>query len=182
MFNSCNSWETCDFPCTENTFYGDDANCFYEPDIKPQQQQPQNSLNGLIYGRRLINEPAVNFNNGGFYNTQSPAAVTAPQPMVAYAACGAGLYNDCSSLEMSSPCSATRFHPYQRQGSDFGPYTTGYGQQSSMPYARPGLPLLNLPVPCRGNQPWGYEHCYGYGPSQPEPCQFSQFVDIEDFM
>lgn len=175
MFNSCNSWENCDFSCTENNFYGDDANCFYEPDIKPQQQQ-QNSVDGLIYGRRLINEPAVNFNNGGFYNNPTTAPST-----VAYAG-GAGLYNDCSSLEMTSSSSATRFHPYQRNTSDYCPYPSAYGQQSSLPYARPGLQLLNISVPCRGNQPWGYEQCYGYGASQPEPCQFTQFVDIEDFM
>lgn len=176
MFNSCNGWENCNFPSVENNFYGDDASCFYEPDIKPQQQLQQNPSNGLIYGCRPINEPAVNFNNGGFYNMPAP-------PTPAYAGGGAaasGLYNGCTSLELSP--SMSRFHPYQRQASDFCQFSSGYGQQSGMPYARPGMRLLNLATPCRGNQHWGYEHCYGYGPSQPEPCQFTQFVDIEDFM
>jgi hypothetical protein len=35
-------------------------------------------------------------------------------------------------------------------------------------------------APCQGPQPWNYAYCYGfYGE---DPCQFSNVVDIEDFM
>lgn len=35
--------------------------------------------------------------------------------------------------------------------------------------------------PCQGPQPWNFAHCYGYyGDSV--PCQFSNVIDMEDFM
>ncbi|XP_037950951.1 protein similar [Teleopsis dalmanni] len=37
-------------------------------------------------------------------------------------------------------------------------------------------------APCKGNQPWTYAYCYGYAYNNQEPCQYTQFVDIEDFM
>jgi len=42
--------------------------------------------------------------------------------------------------------------------------------------------LLNVATPCRESRPWSYAYCYGYAPTNTQPCQFSQFVDIEDFM
>ncbi|XP_060649956.1 LOW QUALITY PROTEIN: protein similar [Drosophila nasuta] len=180
MFNAGNAWEnTCDFSCNENTFYGDEANnAFYETEVKPpQQQQHQLSVtNGSLYGCRPINEPAVNFNNGGFYANPNTSR---PPPFLGDRGGIGAIYN--SSVEM------TRYHPYQR------PYANVYGcppqrqlpgQGMPSPYMRgPGMRLLNLETPCRDTQPWGYEYCYGgYAPNNPEPCQFTQFVDIEDFM
>lgn len=40
-------------------------------------------------------------------------------------------------------------------------------------------------APCQTVNPWNYSLCYSYyGQQQPpsNPCQFTQFVDIEDFM
>lgn len=39
-------------------------------------------------------------------------------------------------------------------------------------------------APCQTVNPWNYSLCYGYyGQHQPpNPCQFTQFIDIEDFM
>lgn len=39
-------------------------------------------------------------------------------------------------------------------------------------------------APCQTVNPWNYSLCYGlYGqPEPPNPCQFTQFIDIEDFM
>lgn len=39
-------------------------------------------------------------------------------------------------------------------------------------------------APCQTASPWNYSLCYGYyGQHQPpNPCQFTQFIDIEDFM
>jgi hypothetical protein len=35
-------------------------------------------------------------------------------------------------------------------------------------------------APCQGSQPWDYGYCFGgYGA---EPCQYTNVVDIEDFM
>lgn len=36
------------------------------------------------------------------------------------------------------------------------------------------------PAPCHGPQPWNYAYCYGYYGE--EPCQFSNVIDMEDFM
>lgn len=175
MYNSCANWENCDFPCNDNnTFYGDDAAAmFYENDIKPHQilpaqhQQQQQQQQGSLYGPscRPINEPTVNFNNGGFYNMPQSGG------------CGP-IFNTPSGMDVA------RYHPYQRNVGEFQEYSPIFnqGQQPGMPYMRPRMSLLNLETPCRGSQPWGYEYCYGYAPTHPEPCQYSQFVDIEDFM
>jgi hypothetical protein len=37
-----------------------------------------------------------------------------------------------------------------------------------------------MTAPCQGPQPWNYGYCFGfYGD---DPCQFTNVVDIEDFM
>lgn len=46
-----------------------------------------------------------------------------------------------------------------------------------------GFPDARPSIPCQGNQPWTYAYCYGYGPySNQDPCQYTQVIDIEDFM
>lgn len=39
-------------------------------------------------------------------------------------------------------------------------------------------------APCQTVNPWNYSLCYGLYDQQqpPNPCQFTQFIDIEDFM
>ncbi|KRK04640.1 uncharacterized protein Dyak_GE27287 [Drosophila yakuba] len=158
-----NSYESCDFSCPgDSSFYGEDVipgSTFYECDPKLQQQQqpqqPQQLSNGSVYGRMPINEPAVNFGNGSFYNAP-PAPRT--QPFV-----GAMLGRNVSSAGMQ------RYHPYHLQQ----PQDAFYHQRGS---------LLNVATPCRESRPWSYAYCYGYAPTNTQPCQFSQFVDIEDFM
>ncbi|XP_073816624.1 uncharacterized protein [Musca autumnalis] len=60
-----------------------------------------------------------------------------------------------------------------------------YGHVNNNYYA-PHVPLprtVRPSLPCQGNQPWTYAYCYGYGPySNQEPCQYTQVIDIEDFM
>ncbi|KAL7731183.1 hypothetical protein ACLKA6_014375 [Drosophila palustris] len=178
MYNSDNAWENCDFSCNDNTFYGDDANSFYESEVKPQQ--PLNIGNGSLYGCRPINEPAVNFNNGGFYNNNNNST---SRPQFAGHNCdnGGAIYNRPVGMEM------VQYHPYhqQRHPPDFGQFSNAYvGQQTrGIAFMQPaGMRLLNLQTPCHEDQPWSYEYCYGYAPNHPNPCQFTQFVDIEDFM
>lgn len=161
MFNSCD-FNSCDFSCPGDTsFYGDDVSSttgFYENDLKPQQQlqqQPQlNHGSVSVFGRAPINEPSVNFNNGAFYQTPPQSR---PQPYV-----GAILGPNASS-------GMHRYHPYQQ-----------HAQQEA--FYRQGGGLLTVATPCRETRPWSYAYCYGYTPTNTQPCQFSQFVDIEDFM
>jgi len=154
-----NSFESCDFSCPgDSSFYGEDvipSNSFYECDIKfSQQQQQQQQNNGSVFGRTPINEPTVNFGNGSFYNAPSQRS----QPFV-----GAILGSNMSSGGMQ------RYHPYHHQQN-----------QDAFYHQRGGL--LNVATPCRESSPWSYAYCYGYAPTNTQPCQFSQFVDIEDFM
>lgn len=152
-----NSFESCDFSCTGDiSFYGEDVipgSSFYECDSKPQRQR-QLSSNGPAFGPMPINEPTVNFGNGSFYNGPPPGS----QPFV-----GAMLGPNMSSTGMQ------RYHPYHHQQ----PQDAFYRQRGS---------LLNVATPCRESRPWSYAYCYGYAPTNTQPCQFSQFVDIEDFM
>ncbi|XP_034663128.1 protein similar isoform X3 [Drosophila subobscura] len=158
MFNSCNAWENCDFSCPGETataatsFYGEDP--FFDCDLKPQLALG----NGSVYGCMPINEPTVNFSNGSFYNAADRAPMQQQQlpPQRPYVG---------AMLAPSAP--ALRYHPYQQQQDAF------YQQRGS---------LLNVSTPCRESRPWSYAHCYGYTPTNTQPCQFSQFVDIEDFM
>ncbi|KAH8246961.1 hypothetical protein KR032_005513 [Drosophila birchii] len=155
-----NSWDTCDFSCpADSSFYGDEVTSnsgLYESDLKlPQQQQQQlNHGSVSVYGHAPINEPCVNFNNGAFY--QAPNQPN-PRPFV-----GAILGPNASS-------GMHRYHPYQQHPQQEG----FYGQRGS---------LLSVATPCRETRPWSYAYCYGYTPTNTQPCQFSQFVDIEDFM
>ncbi|KAH8283194.1 hypothetical protein KR054_002006 [Drosophila jambulina] len=156
-----NSWDTCDFSCPgDSSFYGDEVTSnsgFYESDLKPQQHLQLDHLNHgsvSVYGRAPINEPCVNFNNGAFY--QAPPQ-TNPRPFV-----GAILGPNASS-------GMHRYHPYQQHPQQ----EAFYGQRGS---------LLSVATPCRETRPWSYAYCYGYTPTNTQPCQFSQFVDIEDFM
>ncbi|ALC46251.1 CG31031 [Drosophila busckii] len=148
-----NAWENCEFPSNENAFYGEDSMC-YENDLKATQQQVIG--HGSIYGRMPINEPSVNFNNGRFYNAQ---------PNFAANLSGYNAYQ-------------------QHQQLNFQPGYVAQQQQQQPPpsvnYMQPNM--LQMSAPCRSNQPWSYDYCYGYAPNNPEPCQFTQFVDIEDFM
>lgn len=64
-----------------------------------------------------------------------------------------------------------RYHPYQQHPAQQHP--DFYRQRGSM---------LSVATPCRESRPWSYAYCYGYTPNNTEACQFSQFVDIEDFM
>lgn len=171
MYNSCENWENCDFSCNDNnnnTFYGDDAAVFYDNDLKPNEILQPQQQQGSLYGPscRAINEPSVNFNSGGFYNNVTRSGGCGP------------IFNATPGMDM------LRYHPYQRHATEFQefPSIPYQGQQTGIPYMRPRMSLLNLDTPCRGSQPWGYEYCYGYAPTHPEPCQYSQFVDIEDFM
>ncbi|KAH8268230.1 hypothetical protein KR026_002322 [Drosophila bipectinata] len=153
-----NSWEGCDVSCTgDNSFYGEDptsASCnFFECDYKPQPQQPLN--HGSVFGRNPINEPSVNFGNGSFMSARQPSFVGA-------------------MLGPNAQAGMNRYHPYQQPQPQ-------HPQQHHDFYRQRGS-LLSVTTPCRESRPWSYSYCYGYTPNNTEACQFSQFVDIEDFM
>ncbi|KAI8046923.1 hypothetical protein M5D96_003143 [Drosophila gunungcola] len=150
-----NTFESCDFSCPgDSSFYGEDVtSCTNFYDCDLKPQQQQLN-NGSVFGRTPINEPTVSFNNESFYNVPGPSV----QPYV-----GAILGPNLSSAGMQ------RYHPYQQQ-----PHTDAFYRQRGT--------LLNVATPCRESRPWSYAYCYGYAPTNTQPCQFSQFVDIEDFM
>lgn len=54
-------------------------------------------------------------------------------------------------------------------------YHNPYNTADFYPVANPTFYPL-----CQGSQPWNYAHCYGY--SGEDPCQFTNVVDMEDFM
>ncbi|KRF99924.1 uncharacterized protein Dwil_GK27464 [Drosophila willistoni] len=176
MYNSHNAWENCDFSCGENSFYGDDPTQFDLNELKPHQRS-QLSDNGVLYGRVPINEPSVNFNlnNNGFYN-RDPSTLLPHQQQQQRPFEGA-MFNRSAGL--------LRYHPYQQQHH----VPPQFLRQQQPPYYHPQQirgNVLNLSTPCHVvenvQKPWSYAYCYGYAPSHPQPCQFSQFVDIEDFM
>lgn len=60
-------------------------------------------------------------------------------------------------------------------------YSTSWNRGANFPnHYNPGNFYTQTYAPCQGPQPWNYAYCYG---SYDEaPCQFSNVVDMEDFM
>lgn len=81
---------------------------------------------------------------------------------------------------------STQTHQYQQQQQQQHPHLISqFCNRPPIvmpPSTQNAYQMMTASAPCQGNQPWTYAYCYGYASSSQEPCQFTQFVDIEDFM
>lgn len=82
---------------------------------------------------------------------------------------------NCAKPEMIS-FSSNQLQPDQLVPRAF--YNGFSNVENGQLYANPAY------APCQSVSPWNYSLCYGfYGQQQSSnPCQFTQFIDIEDFM
>ncbi|XP_061397203.1 protein similar-like, partial [Musca vetustissima] len=152
-----------------------------QPPVPPPQQQQQHQI---VYPTT----PNYICNNGGDYRSQQQPQIIHPQQQPhPSTASHAVVYQTPPTFQRQWPQQANQ------QPTPMIPFNNNVGMPQQQQhghvnnnYYAPHVPLpgsARPSLPCQGNQPWTYAYCYGYGPySNQEPCQYTQVIDIEDFM
>lgn len=158
----------------KETFCHNAINKTNQQGFQQQQQQPP-----AVYQKaNFINNQLNNFASYspfGNQQIQPPAALHQQQPVA----------NQQFNFQPPPPHSRMSNYYYNLQHPQA---PSQHYQQCNQVYQLPQIQQQSLTnctksIPCKGNQPWTYAYCYGYGPySNQEPCKFTQVVDIEDFM
>ncbi|XP_055850858.1 protein similar [Episyrphus balteatus] len=182
MYNNGNVWESCRFDQdTQELLFYEDGDQFSTYDPKIAMLSNSNLcvnvpvvVNQQVPSPQFLTAPkehCVNFNSPYNQLPTVPLAYTPPPlPM---------LPNHQFISSQPSPIIPPPRPPPVQQ----------FGCGGGMPVARQVItaaPYYNIEcrdatfAPCQNVQPWTYAYCYGYVNQQ--PCQFTEFVDIEDFM
>lgn len=160
-----------------NQYYNDNSfNCTYGCQ-NANECQYNNSVNNLPSQQPVASSFVDNHTAANYYNES--ANLTGAQYV--YGGDSVVPVNNYDSGQVSVNYAYQNF-PSQSSAPQYEYYVANPNMPSGSNAQAGGYFTDNVESypPCQGPQPWNYAQCYGYYGEA--PCQFSNVVDMEDFM